>query len=66
MNGKQEHGKASKEEEKGDMEQRWQHFDDPGNMQLLDSVLVKCTNTCSLGGAATRVGDPLIAPRPLL
>jgi hypothetical protein len=50
MKTKQEHRKASKEEEKGDMEQRWQHFDGPGNMQLLDSMLVKCTNTCSLGG----------------
>ena len=58
MNIKQENGKASKEEEKGDMEQRRQHFDGPGNMQLLDSVLVKCTDTCSLGGAATWVGDP--------
>ena len=58
MNTKQEDGKASKEEEEGDMEQRWQHFNSPGNMQLLDSVLVKCANTCSLVGAATRVGDP--------
>ena len=58
MEIKQEHGKASKEEEKGDMEQRWQHFDDPGNMQLINTVLVKCTNPCSLVRAVTWVGDP--------
>jgi hypothetical protein len=54
----QEHGKASKEEEKGDMEQRWQHFDGPGNVQLLDPVPEKRTNTCSLVGAVAWVGDP--------
>ena len=48
------------------MEQRWQHFDGPGNMQRVDSVLVKCTNTCSLVGAATWISDPQIAPGPLL
>ena len=29
---KQEHGQASKGEGEGDMEQRWQRFNGPGNM----------------------------------
>jgi hypothetical protein len=53
MESKQEYGKAGKEEEKGDMEQRWQGFDGQGSMQLLDSVPIKCTDTCFLVGVVT-------------
>jgi hypothetical protein len=53
MESKHEYGKAGKKEEKGDMEKRWQHFDRPGNMQLLDSVSIKCTDTCFLVGVVT-------------
>jgi len=57
MNIKQENGKASKEEEKGDMKQHWYHFENQGKAQFLDSMLVECTNTCSLVGPVIWVGN---------
>jgi hypothetical protein len=58
MDSKQVHRKAGKEEEKGEMEQRWYHFDIQGNAQFLDSVPVECTNPCLFVGAVAWVGDP--------
>ena len=66
MDTEQKHAQASEEEEKGNVQERWQCFDRPRKMQPLDAFGKECPDPCSLVWTEPWVRDSEITPRPLL